>query len=50
VFTLYALDIAQLPVSGTFRAAEALNAMRGHVLEETTLTGTYSVNPKVPAA
>lgn len=49
VFTLYALDIPQLPVSGVFRAADALNAMRGHVLEEATLTGTYSVNPHVPA-
>jgi len=49
VFTLYALDIPQLPVSGVFRAADALNAMRGHVLEEATLTGTYSVNPQVPA-
>lgn len=49
VFTLYALDIGQLPVSGTFRAADALNAMRGHVLAEAQLTGTFSVNPKVPA-
>ena len=49
VFTLYALDIEQLPVSGIFRAAEALNAMRGHVLGEATLTGAYSLNPRVPA-
>ena len=49
VFTLYALDIEQVPVSGVFRAADVLNAMRGHVLGEATLTGTYSVNPKVPA-
>lgn len=48
VFTLYALDVEQLGVSGTFRGAEALNAMKGHVLGEATLTGVYSLNPDVP--
>jgi len=48
IFSLYALDVAQLAVSGTFRAADALNTMRGHVLAEATLTGLFSVNPKVP--
>ena len=48
VFTLYALDVEKLGVSGSFRAAEALNAMKGHVLGETTLTGVYSLNPDVP--
>jgi Raf kinase inhibitor-like YbhB/YbcL family protein len=49
VFTLYALDVEQLPVNGTFRGADALNAMKGHVLAEATLTGVYSLNPDVPA-
>ena len=49
VFTLYALDVAQLPIAGPFRAADALNFMRGHVLDEASLTGIFSVNPKVPA-
>lgn len=48
VFTLYALDVEQLGVNGTFRAAEALNAMKGHVLGEATLTGVYGLNPEVP--
>lgn len=47
VFTLYALDVPQLGVSGTFRGLEALNAMKGHVLEEAKLTGVYSLNPDV---
>ena len=49
VFTLYALDVEQLQVSGTFRGADVLNAMRGHVLGEATITGLYSLNPDVPA-
>jgi Raf kinase inhibitor-like YbhB/YbcL family protein len=48
VFTLYALDVEQLGVSGTFRGAEVLNAMKGHVLGEAKLTGVYSLNPEVP--
>ena len=47
VFTVYALDLAQLPVSGTFRGPEALAAMKGHVLAEAKLTGLYSLNPEV---
>ena len=48
VFTLYALDVAQLGVNGTFRGLDVLNAMKGHVLEEAKLTGIYSLNPDVP--
>lgn len=47
VFTLYALDVAQLGVNGTFRGPEVLNAMKGHVLAEAKLTGVYSLNPDV---
>jgi len=47
VFTLYALDVAQLGVNGTFRGPDVLNAMKGHVLEEAKLTGMYSLNPHV---
>lgn len=49
VFTLYALDVEQLAVNGTFRGADALNAMKGHVLGEATLTGVYSLNPDISA-
>jgi Raf kinase inhibitor-like YbhB/YbcL family protein len=49
VFTLYAIDLAQLPVNGTFRGLDVLNAMKGHVLGEAKLTGVYSLNPEVPA-
>jgi Raf kinase inhibitor-like YbhB/YbcL family protein len=47
VFTLYALDIAQAPVSGTFKGPDLLAAIRGHVLGQAALTGVYSLNPDV---
>lgn len=49
VFTLYALDVERLDVTGTFNGTDALNAMKGHVLAESKLTGVYSLNPAVPA-
>ena len=49
VFTLYAVDVAHLTVTGAFRGAEVVNALRGHVLEEAHITGTYSLNPNVTA-
>jgi Raf kinase inhibitor-like YbhB/YbcL family protein len=49
VFTVYALDVEQLPVNGTFRGPDVLNAMKGHVLAEAKITGLYSLNPQVPA-
>jgi Raf kinase inhibitor-like YbhB/YbcL family protein len=49
VFTLYAIDLERLPVTGTFRGADVVNAMRGHVLEEARITGLYSLNPQVAA-
>lgn len=45
VFTLYALDVAQLGVQGTFKSADALAAMQGHVLAQVSLTGIYTLNP-----
>lgn len=47
LFTLYALDIARLDVSGTFKGADVRNAIRGHVLDQAAVTGVYSLNPSV---
>ncbi|MBI3067883.1 MAG: YbhB/YbcL family Raf kinase inhibitor-like protein [Betaproteobacteria bacterium] len=47
VFTLYAVDIAKCPVSGIFKGPDVLAAIRGHVLEQASLTGVYSLNPRV---
>ncbi len=42
-FTLYALDVESLGLTGEFGGAEALEAMQGHVLDETVWTGTYTL-------
>ncbi len=47
LFTLYALDIKQLAVSGHFGMTEVRAAMKGHVLEQVALTGLYTLNPAV---
>ena len=45
VFTLYALDIARVPVEGKFTGPQVREAMRGHILGEAKITGTYTLNP-----
>lgn len=46
-FTVYALDVESLAVSPSFDGREAVEAMRGHVLGQASLTGTYTLNPEV---
>lgn len=48
-FTLYALDLERCPVEGEFTGPEVLAAIAGHVLDQASLTATYSLNPAVPA-
>lgn len=43
VFTVFALDVDTLGLSGSFTGAEARAAMEGHVLAEASLTGTYHI-------
>jgi Raf kinase inhibitor-like YbhB/YbcL family protein len=45
VFTLYALDIAQAPVDGTFTGQQVRDAIRSHVLAEASIMGRYTLNP-----
>lgn len=49
VFTIYALDVEQLPVTGRFSGADLRQAMEGHILAQAQLTGTYSLNPALTA-
>lgn len=42
-FRLYALDIASLGLSGRFDVEQVRAAMKGHVLAEAAVTGTYSL-------
>jgi hypothetical protein len=47
VFTVYALDVAECPVTGAFGGADVLKAIQGHVLAQASITGTYALNPAV---
>jgi Raf kinase inhibitor-like YbhB/YbcL family protein len=47
VFTVYALDIPAVDVSGDFTGADVRGAITGHVLAEASLTGTYTLNPRL---
>jgi Raf kinase inhibitor-like YbhB/YbcL family protein len=46
-FTLMALDVSRLGVAGVFKGADARNAAAGHVLAQASVTGRYTLNPKV---
>lgn len=47
VFTLYALDIEHCPVEGAFGGDDVLTAIESHILDQASITGTYSLNPDV---
>jgi Raf kinase inhibitor-like YbhB/YbcL family protein len=47
VFTLFALDVARLPVEGKFTGQQVREAMHGHILDEAKITGIYTLNPKL---
>ncbi|HUB88748.1 MAG TPA: YbhB/YbcL family Raf kinase inhibitor-like protein [Dyella sp.] len=48
-FRVYALDTPRLALATGFSLEELRAAMAGRVLAEALLTGTYSLNPSVPA-
>ena len=48
VFTLYALDVATLGLSGAFTGADVLAKVKGHTLAKASFTGIYSLNPSIP--
>lgn len=48
VFTLYALDVASLPVDGALTGQNVRKAIESvNVLAQAELTGLYSLNPTV---
>jgi Raf kinase inhibitor-like YbhB/YbcL family protein len=47
IFTVYALDVPAMDVKGEPTAENVLAALRGHVLDEAKLMGTYSLNPRL---
>jgi hypothetical protein len=50
VFTLYAVVVPVLPLPERFGGHEVWHALAGRVLAEATLSGTYTLNPRLPAA
>jgi phosphatidylethanolamine-binding protein (PEBP) family uncharacterized protein len=49
VFTLYAVALERLPVEGAFTGVQVRQALAGHVLEEATFSGTYTLNARLLA-
>jgi Raf kinase inhibitor-like YbhB/YbcL family protein len=47
IFTVYALDVNRLEVKGELVAENVEAALKGHVLAEAKLMGTYTLNPKL---
>ena len=47
VFTLFALDVPTLGVSGHFTGQQVRDAMAGHVLAQACISGRYTLNPAV---
>ena len=47
VFTVYALDVAEVDVTGRFTGPDVLKAIDGHVLAQASITGLYTLNPRV---
>jgi Raf kinase inhibitor-like YbhB/YbcL family protein len=47
VFTLYALNVARLPVDGKFTGTQVRDAMRNHIVAQASMVGTYSLNPTI---
>jgi Raf kinase inhibitor-like YbhB/YbcL family protein len=50
VLTLYALDLARLPVEGSFTGHQVREALTGRVLDAATLSGTYTLNRRLAHA
>ncbi len=46
-FVLYATDLDRVPVDGKFTGQDVLKALEGHLLAESRVVGTYSLNPQV---
>lgn len=44
-FTIYALDVETLGLSGNFTGQDALAAIEDHALAQATWVGTYTLNP-----
>lgn len=46
-FTVYALAIDEVPLKGKFTGAQVLEAIQDHILGQASITGTYTLNPRL---
>ncbi|MEX0916471.1 MAG: YbhB/YbcL family Raf kinase inhibitor-like protein [Wenzhouxiangellaceae bacterium] len=46
-FTVYALDVDKLDVADEFDGPAVMEAIKGHILDQATISGTYTLNPEV---
>lgn len=49
IFTIYALDIARLPLEGRFDGRQVRAAIEGHILDQASLSVHYTLNPALRA-
>lgn len=47
VFTLYALDTPNINLDGKFTGQQVRDVIRGHLLAEASIMGTYTLNPNL---
>jgi Raf kinase inhibitor-like YbhB/YbcL family protein len=47
VFTVYALDVEALPIMGRFNGPDAMKVINQHKLGSDSMTGTYTLNPRL---
>lgn len=47
IFTVYALDVENLELPDEFTGHDVVEAIKGHVLGQAAITGTYTLNPDV---
>lgn len=47
IFTVYALDIPEVDVTGRFTGPDVLQAIEGHVLAKAQITGLYTLNARL---
>jgi hypothetical protein len=47
LFTIHAIDVDAVPLDGRFTGAEVRRAIEGHVLASASVTGTYTLNPRL---
>lgn len=47
IFTVYALDIPELPFEGRFTSSDVIKAIQGHILAQASIVGIYTLNPRL---